>query len=108
MLRRLLSSVSFVTIVAVVAALGAYQAWLALGTAGRIGDGVLQRAEAEGAIPAIVRLPFKPERFHIAKIQAEGRIRRVDGNAVELRSITPGGIRALAGRYYWIERIDSL
>lgn len=108
MLGRLLRSVSFLSVVALVAAIGCYQAWLALGASGRIGAGVLQRAEAEGTIPAVIRLPFKPERFHIAKIQAEGRIRRVNGNAVELRSITPDGIRALAGRYYWIERIDSL
>lgn len=109
MLRRMLRSVSFLTVLGVLIALGAYQGWLAMTAPGRIGPNVLQRAEAEGSIAAIVHLPFKPERFHIAKIQEEGgRIRKVDGSAIELRSITADGIRALARRYYWIDRIDTL
>lgn len=109
MLRRMLRSVSFLTVLSVLIALGAYQSWLALTAPGRIGPNVLQRAEAEGTTAAVIHLPFKPERFHIAKIQEEGgRIRKVDGNAVELRSISADGIRSLARRYYWIDRIDTL
>ena len=107
-LRRLLKSVSVQTILVIGLLIGAYQGWLAWTEADRIAPGLLDRASKEGAIPATVTLPFKPERFHIAKIQAEGRIRRVSGNVVELRSIDASGIRALAGRYYWIDKIEGL
>jgi hypothetical protein len=107
-LRKVLGSVSMITMLTVLLLVGFYQTWLVYGAAGRIEPGLLERAAREGTIPAAIVLPFKPERFHIAKLQEEGRIRRVVGNVVELRSIDRDGIQALARRYYWIERINAL
>lgn len=108
MARRIIGSVSGLTILSVVLVVVIYKAWLAYGAPGRIEPGLLERADREGSISAAVVLPFRPERFHISKIQAEGRIRRVNGNTVELRAINRDGIEALAGRYYWIEKINGL
>jgi hypothetical protein len=104
----MLRSVSLLTILTVAGLIGVYEVWLAWGAAGRIEPGLIERAEKEGTIPATVTLPFKPERFHVTNIQAEGRIRRVNGNVVELRSISADGIRTLARNYYWIERIAGI
>ncbi len=72
----------------------------------RVAPGLLQRAEREGRIAVSVKLPFPPERFHVLKVQEVGRIRRVVGNAIEVRAIDAAGIRALARSYYWIEHIQ--
>jgi hypothetical protein len=102
MLRRLLKSVGVQTILGIGLLVGSNQGWLGVDRSGQ------DRAAKEGSISATVTLPFKSERFHIAKIQAEGRVHRVNGNVVELRSINANGIRALAGRHYWIGKIEGV
>jgi hypothetical protein len=52
-----------------------------------------------------ITLPFAPETFNIERLQAAGRLVRIAGRQVWLKSVSRGQLIALA-RLYWIGHID--
>ena len=84
-----------------------YQVWIGAQAAGKVDPAVYEQADEDGELAIEVSLDFPPERFHILEIQKFGRIRRVEGNTVELHSVLPEGVGSLARRY-WISHIEPL
>ena len=84
-----------------------YKGWMLYEAPGRVEPGLIERAERDGAIDIVVQLSFPPERFHVLKIQDMGRIGRVNGKMIEVRSVTADNIRKLARSFYWITMIHS-
>jgi hypothetical protein len=96
---RFLLAVSFV--------LGGYVAYGRLTAPLRIAP-VLQTELAHGGyIDIAVRLPFKPEQFHINLFQQVGTVRGVQGNVVLIGRVRATDVERLA-RYYWVQHIDPL
>ncbi len=68
----------------------------------------LQAELAHGGYADIaVKLPFKPEQFHINLLQQVGTVRGVRGTVVLVGRVPAAEVERLA-RYYWIRRIEPL
>ncbi|GAB3481577.1 hypothetical protein [Amycolatopsis cihanbeyliensis] len=91
-------------LVLLLALLLAYHLWIEVTAPGRIAEGVGQDADRYGRFAVDVELDFPPERFHILRLQAYGRVRGTTGTVLHLRAVTRAGVDALA-RTYWIEEI---
>lgn len=59
----------------------------------------------ESTVDVEITLPFTPETFNIARLQAAGRLVKIAGRHVWLESVSRGQLIALA-RLYWIGHID--
>lgn len=105
LLNRFLSSTGVRTIAVLLLPYLIFKGWMYVAAPSRIDPAVAAQAAEGGRIAVEVVLPFAPERFHVLKIQEHARIRRVNGNTVQVRSIDRAGIEALARSYYWIEQI---
>lgn len=99
---RLVKTVTVIVVLAL-----AWQIYLSATAPGKI-DPVL-RAEVEQGRPLsiAVELGFPPERFHTLFLQDYGRVVKVEGNEVRLRSVRPESVDLLA-RVYWIDRLEPL
>lgn len=98
-------TVRFLLVVAVI--LGGYAAYGRLTAPYRIAP-VLQADLARGGYADIaVRLPFKPEQFHINLFQKVGTVRGVRDDVVLIGRVHAADVERLA-RYYWIQHIDPL
>jgi len=84
----------------------AYQVWLGVQAAGKVGPDVGDERDARGRFAVDVELDFPPERYHILELQKHGRIAGTTGKTVHLRSVSPAGVDALAHQY-WIARIGT-
>ncbi|HEX2030831.1 MAG TPA: hypothetical protein VHL78_05445 [Actinomycetota bacterium] len=107
LLRRFLRSTPGRTVIVVLVLYSGYQVWIAVQASGKVDPTVYERTDEDGEVAVEVHLNFPPQRFHILEIQKFGRIRRVEGNTVELHSVLPAGVRSLARRY-WISSIEPL
>jgi hypothetical protein len=81
----------------------AWQVWLSVAAPGKVA------AFPPGGerVNILVTLPFPPERFHVQKFQAFGRVSGTQDNAVEVRGVKRSELDALA-RLYWVKRVDPL
>jgi hypothetical protein len=59
---------------------------------------------ASGPVALRIDLPFVPEAFTITRLQAAGRLVRIEGSHAWLRDVPPSELHALA-REYWIGAI---
>lgn len=57
-----------------------------------------------GSVAVRIELPFVPEAFNITRLQAAGRLVRIEGGQAWLRDVPAPALRALA-REYWIGTI---
>jgi hypothetical protein len=55
----------------------------------------------------IVTFPFRPEFFHITKLQQIGTVAAVQGNRIRVFQVTAAQVRTIAG-FYWVRRVDLL
>lgn len=99
-LRPLLS-----TVLLLAAYLG-YELWLSAGGARKLTADELPTAAAQSGQPAPrahyeVVLGFKPEAFHITRVQAVGRVIEVRGNTILTMDLASPDARELA-RQYWV------
>lgn len=85
----------------------AWQAYLSISAPAKVGDGLVAEVDQGEPVQVGVVLGFEPERFHTLFLQDYGRVLRVEGNEVHLRSVRPENIDRLA-RIYWIERLETL
>lgn len=107
MLRRILRTRVVKTVIAILVIVLAWQIYLTVRAPAHI-DPQLAGQVAEGQPLRIsVRLDFPPERFHTLFLQQYGRVMGVEGNHVDLRSVRPESVDALA-RVYWIDWIEPL
>ncbi len=94
-------------LLAVSLVLGAYVVYGRITAPMRIAP-VLQTDLARGGtVDIAVRLPFKPEQFHINLFQQVGTVQGVQGNVVLIRRVRTADVERLA-RYYWIQKIDPI
>jgi len=85
------------------AAYAGYQLWLA-----QVGAAVLPNAALAGGgrdLALAVTLAVDPEPFHMAKLQALGRVVEMRARTAFIADVAPGDARAFA-RNYWLERIE--
>lgn len=87
----------------VVALVLCYQVWISVQAHGKATDNVGQHS-VNGRFSVDVHMGFKPERFHILKLQHHGRIAGADGDVVHLRGVSQAGVHAVA-RFYWVDKI---
>ncbi len=59
------------------------------------------------AYSVIVAFPFRPEFFHINKLQQIGTVAGVEGNRIRVFQVTAAQVRAIAG-FYWVKQVDIL
>ena len=55
----------------------------------------------------LVTLAFPPERFHVQRFQAYGRVSGTQENAVEVRGVKRADLTTVA-RPYWVTRVEPL
>ncbi len=90
-------------LLAVAACYLAWQAWLTIAAPHKIvgiGDGPEK-------VNILVTLPFPPERFHVQRFQAYGRVSGTQENAVEVRGVKRADLTSVA-RPYWVTRVEPL
>jgi hypothetical protein len=98
-------TVRFLLAVAVV--LGGYAAYGRLTAPWRMAPALQAELARGGYADIAVRLPFKPEQFHINLFQQVGTVRGVRGDVVLVGRVPAADVERLA-RYYWIRRIEPL
>ncbi len=59
------------------------------------------------AYSVIVTFPFRPEFFHINKLQQIGTVAGVEGTRIRVFQLTAAQVREIAG-FYWVKRVDAL
>jgi hypothetical protein len=106
-LLSFLRSTSGRALVVLLVLYGGYQVWIGVQASNKVDAAVYRQVDEEGFLAVKVRMGFPPERFHILEVQKFGRIRRVEGNSVEVHSVLPEGVGSLARRY-WITSIEPL
>lgn len=104
LLRKLLTTTGARMLMIGVLLAVSYQVWLTAQAGGKLDAAIESSVDARGQVNLEVELGFPPERFHILHLQDHGRIRRTDGNVVELRSVSLDSTQQLA-RTYWIREI---
>lgn len=55
----------------------------------------------------MVTFPFRPEFFHINKLQQIGTVAGVEGSRIRVFQVTAAQVREIAG-FYWIKQVDVL
>ncbi len=98
-------TVRFVLAVALI--LGGYAAYGRLTAPHRIAPALQVDLARGGYADIAVRLPFKPEQFHINLFQKIGTVRGVREDVVLIGRVRAADVERLA-RYYWIRHIDPL
>lgn len=88
----------------VIAALVGWQVWLSLAAPAKFAEGI---PEDTRRVDVLVTLAFPPERFHIQKFQALGRVSGTSGNSVQVRGVNRADLKRLA-RPFWVSRVEPL
>lgn len=103
--RRFARSTAFRTVAVIVVLALAWQLYLTIRAPGRIDPALASAVEQGEPLRVSVSLPFPAERFHSLKLQDYGHVMGVEGDRIDLRSVRPESVSALA-KIYWIERVD--
>lgn len=105
LLRRLSRSTAFRTLAVVLVLALAWQLYLTIRAPSRIDPALAAAVEEGEPLRVSVALDFPPERFHSLKLQAYGHVMGVDENRINLRSVRPESVSALA-KIYWVDRVE--
>lgn len=81
-----------------------WQAWLSIAAPGKVSPEI---DRGKPKVNLLVRLPFRPERFHVLMFQKYGRVSGTTDDSIEVRGVEPGSLNAIA-RYYWVSRVEPL
>ena len=68
------------------------------------------RQELREGLPAysvVVTFPFRPEFFHITKLQQIGTVAGVKDNSIRVLQLTAAQVREIAG-FYWVKKVETL
>ena len=103
MWRDALKSRKTHVLLAIAVACIAWQVWLTVAAPGK----VAVFPSGGERVNILVTLPFAPERFHIQRFQAFGRVSGTHDNSVEVRSVKRADLAALA-RPHWVKRVEPL
>jgi hypothetical protein len=103
MLADVLKSRRFHILLAIAGCYLVWQVWLSIAAPQKI-TGL---AGASEKVNILVTLPFPPERFHVQRFQAYGRISGTQENAVEVRGVKRSDLTTVA-RPYWVRRVEPL
>lgn len=103
MLAGVLRSRRFHILLTVAVCYVAWQVWLTIAAPRKIED---LAGESE-KVNILVTLPFPPERFHVQRFQAYGRVSGTQENAVEVRGVKRADLTTVA-RPYWVMRVEPL
>ena len=106
-LKKILRHKTVRFLLAVALVLGGYAAYGRLTAPWRIAPALQAELARGGYADIAVRLPFKPEQFHINLFQQVGTVRGVRGNVVLIGRVRSADVKRLS-RYYWIQHIDPL
>lgn len=104
LLRAALATTRGKVILVVLVATAVFQTWLYLAAPGKIAPGV---PEDSRRVDVLVTLPFPPERFHIGKLQAHGRVSGTRENSVQVRGVNRADLTSLA-RPFWVVEVAPL
>lgn len=104
MIRAILRSTKGRVVLGAVVLYLVWQAWLSIAAPGKVSPEI-DRSKAK--VNLLVRLPFRPERFHVLMFQKFGRVSGTTDDSVELRGVEPSRLNAIA-RYYWVSRVEPL
>jgi hypothetical protein len=103
MLRDALRSRKTHILLAVVILYVAWELWLTIAAPTK----VVAFANGPEKVNILVTLPFAPERFHVQRFQAYGRVSGTQDNAVEVRGVKRADLTTVA-RPYWVTRVEPL
>ncbi len=103
MLRDVLRSRKFQILLAVALGYLGWQLWLTIAAPQKIAGFPGESAK----VNILVTLPFPPERFHVQRFQAYGRVSGTQDNAVEVRGVKREDLTTVA-RPYWVTRVEPL
>ena len=106
-LRKLLTHKTVRFLLAVAVGVGGYTAYGWVTAPWRIAPALKAELGRGGYADIAVRLPFKPEQFHINLLQQVGTVRGVRGDVVLVGRVPVAEVRRLS-HYYWIRRIEPL
>jgi hypothetical protein len=81
----------------------AWELWLTIAAPRKVVD----FASGPEKVNILVTLPFPPERFHVQRFQAYGRVSGTQENAVEVRGVKRADLTTVA-RPYWVTRVEPL
>lgn len=68
----------------------------------------LRRELREGrpVYSVVVTFPFRPEFFHITKLQQIGTVAGVQDDSIRVLQLTAARVREIAG-FYWVKRVET-
>ncbi|MFA5663403.1 hypothetical protein [Castellaniella sp.] len=104
MLRSLLHSARGRIVLLVILAMLLWQVWLGMASVWKVSD---QFPPDARRVDVLVTLRFAPERFHIQKFQAFGRVSGAAGTTVQVRGVPPDELTDLA-RPFWVAKVEPL
>jgi hypothetical protein len=89
-------------------ALGASSLYGALTAQSRLSP-ALQRELRDGlpAYSVVVTFPFRPEFFHITKLQEIGTVAGVQDDSIRVLQLTAAQVREIAG-FYWVKKVETV
>jgi len=90
-------------LLAVVGCYVAWELWLTIAAPQK----VVNFASGPEKVNVLITLPFPPERFHVQRFQAYGRVSGTQDNAVEVRGVKRADLTTVA-RPYWVTRVEPL
>jgi hypothetical protein len=105
LLRRFARSTAFRTIVVVLVLVLAWQLYLTIRAPGKIAPELDAAVEQGEPLRVSVYLGFDAERFHSLKLQSYGHVMGVEEDRIDLRSVRPESVSALA-KIYWVDRVE--
>ncbi|HEV2280831.1 MAG TPA: hypothetical protein VGX75_00390 [bacterium] len=74
----------------------------------RLSPALQQRLRQDLPVYSVmVTFPFRPEFFHINKLQQIGTVAGVEGSRIRVFQVTAAQVREIAG-FYWIKQVDVL
>jgi hypothetical protein len=103
MLRDVIGSRKFHILLAIAVFYVAWQVWLTIAAPNKIA----RFAGESEKVNVLVTLSFPPERFHIQRFQAYGRVSGAQEYAVEVRGVKRTDLTTVA-RPYWVRRVEPL
>src|ERR1044071_7112460 len=103
MLRDALRSRKTHILVAVAIAYLVWELWLTIAAPRK----VVNLASGPEKVNILVTLPFPPQRFHVQRFQAYGRVSGTQDHAVEVRGVRRADLTTVA-RPYWVTRVEPL
>ena len=91
-------------VLGVIIAWAGFQLWLTLAAHGKISS---SSAAVRRRSTSRSKLPFVPERFHVARVSTIWRVTGTDDHSIELRGVKRTDLNAVA-RPYWVTAVGPI